>query len=110
VFNLNKDGNSMTNKKLFDVIAELNQAVVRVQESIPMLVKLLEADPNWLPLEVGSANRLLLDRLTITAVVFARLAVDFSDATGTDPNLVDVSSLHFWGNILERKANKSLTP
>jgi hypothetical protein len=91
----------MSNEKLENVINELVQTVDRIQYSIPMLIRQLETYPS----ESDKVNRLLLDRLTITAFAFARIAAEFSEATGIPPHQFDVSALRFWGSVLERLSN-----
>jgi hypothetical protein len=94
----------MDNEKLETVINELVQTVERLNTFIPALINLRETKLRLSP-DVVNVDRLLLDRLTINAFCFARMAAEFSEATGIPPHQFDVSALRFWGSILERRAN-----
>jgi hypothetical protein len=94
----------MTNEKLENVINELVQTVERLNSFIPMLINLRETKLKWSH-DVANVDRLLLDRLTINAFCFARMAAEFSEAAGIPPHQFDVSALRFWGSVLERLSN-----
>jgi hypothetical protein len=94
----------MTDTTLKELFNEMREVVDRIGYSVNFLIDLFERVESAEELE--EAKHMLMGRLTLTVVTFARLAAEFGEATGAQPFGLDIATARLFLDDLVKLAKK----